>query len=440
MRKSVEACHTTLLKCLALFLLVNPVPYTLSAQEEENIRYENYVYLDNIRTVKLNVNGDPISLPMLPLNGGASFELSFDDLGPDVKTYTYAFVHCDKNWQPSPLTTMEYVDGFLNELLDDYEFSNKTLTEYTHYSLIFPNDDVVWTISGNYLLIIHEDDVDGKRLAITRRFMVVDYNSLVDIELKPVSPAMAGRLKTYHEFDFMVNHEKTPIRNPEREISAVVLQNQRWDHAIMDIPPTYTRGNSIIFDYQGRIAFPAGKEFRFFDLRTLRTRSLGIHEIMRFGDHYEVVLDKDAKRGTLAYLFREDLNGGFVIDNFDGYVPEVSADYADVFFALSSPTEYDDADIFIVGAFNDWRLKDKMVYNDAINSYVAKIPFKQGFHNYAYAFQPKGSKKTDKESLNLSELEGDWYETENEYTFLIYYHPIGSNYDQLIASLVYVSR
>ena len=153
-----------------------------------------------------------------------------------------------------------------------------------------------------------------------------------------------------------------------------------------------------------------------------------------------MVLDKDAKRGALAYLFREDLNGGFVIDNFDGYIPEVSADYADVFFALSSPTEYDDADIFIVGAFNDWRLKDKMVYNDAINSYVAKIPFKQGFHNYAYAFQPKGSRETDRAGLNLSELEGDWYETENEYTFLIYYHPIGSNYDQLVASLVYVSH
>ncbi len=429
----------TMLKQFTLFTLLGIIPFLLAAQDEENLRYENHVYLDNIRSVKFHVEGDPLSLPMLPLDGNARFELSFDDLGKDVKTYTYTFIHCDRNWQPSALTDMEYVDGFLNERIDDFEFSNKTLTEYTHYTLKFPNEDVTWTISGNYLLLIHEDDVDGRILAITRRFMVVDYSTLVDIELQQVSPALAGRLKTYHEFDFLVNHEKTPIRNPQREITATVIQNQRWDNAILNIAPTYTRGNKIHFDFQGLIAFPAGKEFRFFDIRTLRTRAIGISDILRYDDHFEVILEKDGKRGSLSYLFRQDLNGGFVIDNFDDFVPELSADYSDVLFSLYSPTEYQDADIFIVGAFNDWQLTNKMVYNDAVNSYVAKIPFKQGFHNYAYAFQPRGSKASDKVELNLSELEGDWFETENEYTILIYYHPIGSNYDQLIASLVYVS-
>lgn len=428
-----------MLRFLTCFFLLSLLPFSLSAQDEDNLRYDNHVYLDNIHSVKFHIQGDPLSLPMLPLDGNARFELSFDDLGDEVKTYTYTFVHCDKNWQPSGLTDIEYVDGFLNETLDDYEFSNQTLTEYTHYTLSFPNDDVTWTISGNYLLLIHEDDVDGRRLAITRRFMVVDYNTLVNIELRQVSAAMAGKFKTYHEFDFIVQHEKMPIRNPQREISATVLQNQRWDNALLDIPPTFVRGNNIHFDYQGRIAFPAGKEFRFFDTRTLRTRSIGIFDIMRFKDGFEVVLDKDVKRGSLAYLFREDLNGGFVIDNFDNNVPELSADYAEVFFTLSSPTQYQNTDIFVVGAFNDWQLKHKMVYNEAVNSYVAKIPFKQGYHNYAYAFQEKGTRPTDNVELNLSELEGDWYETENEYTLLIYYRPIGSNYDQLIASMVYVS-
>lgn len=412
---------------------------TSFSQDEDNLRYENYVYLDHIRTVRFQVHGEPLTLPMLPLDGSGQFELSFDDLGDEVKNYTYTFVHCDKNWNPSGLTDIEYVDGFLNEALDDYEFSNQTLTEYTHYSLVFPNEDVTWTISGNYLLMIHLDDVDGRQLAITRRFMVVDYNTLVDVELQQVSPAMPGKLKTHHEFDFSLNHEQFPIRNPEREISATVLQNHRWDNAVTNIPPTYTRGNSIIFDYQGKVYFPAGKEFRFFDTRTLRTLSIGLTNIMRYDDTYEVTLEKDGKRGSLAYLFREDINGNFVIDNFDDRVPDMSSDYTDVLFALSSPTEYDDADIFVVGGFNNWRLSHKMVYNNSINSYVAKIPFKQGFHNYAYAFQPRGAQDTDDRQINLSELEGDWYETENEYTVLIYYSPIGSNYDQLIGSLTHIT-
>jgi hypothetical protein len=422
--------------CLAFFSFSS----IIEAQEEENLRYENYVYLDNIRTVQFHVDGNPLSIPMLPLDAGAQFELSFDDLDPDVKNYTYTFVHCDKNWNPSPLTDIEYADGFLDETLRDYEFSNKTLTEYTHYSLLFPNDDVIWSISGNYLLIVHEDEDEGKRVAITRRFMVVDYNTLVSIDLRQVTPSLVEKLKTHHEFDFVVNHEKTPIRNPQREITATVLQNHRWDNAITGVPPTYTRGNSIVFDYQNKVVFPASKEFRYFDMRSLRTLSLEINDILRFDDHYEVILDKDVKRGSLAYLYREDLNGNYLIDNFDDHSPELTGDYADVLFALSSPTEYYDADIFIVGAFNDWRLKDKMVYNNTINSYVAKISLKQGYHNYAYAFMPKGTSETNKSEINLSELEGDWYETKNEYTVLIYYHPIGSNYDQLVGSLTYITR
>ena len=36
-------------------------------------------------------------------------------------------------------------------------------------------------------------------------------------------------------------------------------------------------------------------------------------------------------------------------------------------------------------------------------------------------------------SFNLSVVDGDWYETENEYQFMIYYRPFGTRYDQLIS-------
>ena len=423
-------------KIFTFFLLITCLPLFVIAQDSE-IKYENYVYDENIRTVKFHVNGDPLGMPILPLKTNAQFLLSFDDMGDEDKNYTYSILHCDSNWQPSDLTELEFIDGYMDEAIDEYEFSFKTLREYTHYELLFPNDNITWTISGNYILLVHEDEDDEKRLIFTRRFMVVDYGKQVNIENQLVAAAKVNNLRTHHEFDFVVNHENELLRNPERTIKAVVLQNQRWDNAIFDIIPTYTRDNMIVFDYQGQIVFPAGKEFRFFDTRTLRTISLEVEEVYAYPDRYEVILEKDYKRGNLAYLHNEDANGSFVVDNFDMHNGQLSADYPDVFFTLNSPTVYQNSDVYIVGAFNDWRLTNKMTYNELISSYVASIPLKQGYHNYAYAVVSPPKDKTEKPVLNLTEIEGDWYETKNEYTFLIYYRPPGGNYDQLIADLVF---
>ncbi|MBK8879346.1 MAG: hypothetical protein IPN74_12580 [Haliscomenobacter sp.] len=78
-----------------------------------------------------------------------------------------------------------------------------------------------------------------------------------------------------------------------------------------------------------------------------------------------------------------------------------------------------------------------MAYNNAINAYVLKTPLKQGFYDYAYAMTPRN---TEKKAVNLSPLEGDWFETENDYTILIYYRPFGGRYDQVIGMAQFNSR
>ena len=108
-------------------------------------------------------------------------------------------------------------------------------------------------------------------------------------------------------------------------------------------------------------------------------------------------------------------------------------------FLLSrQPALYDD-DIYVTGQFSDWQLHDdyRMVYNNAINAYVLKVPLKQGFYDYAYALVPR---KAEKKTLNLSPLEGDWFETENDYTILIYYKPFGGRADQVIGMLHFNTR
>ena len=81
----------------------------------------------------------------------------------------------------------------------------------------------------------------------------------------------------------------------------------------------------------------------------------------------------------------------------------------------------------------DWKLKEefRMVYNNRINGYICKALLKQGYYEYEYVLSPN-KKSRDKPLYTHTETEGDWYETENQYTILIYYHPLGERYDQLI--------
>ncbi len=298
-------------KILSLLALL-PV---LAFSQEEGLVYYDYIYSENIKSVKFHVDGLLTSMPALDLGGGSVLVLSFDELNTEAKNYAFSIQHCDANWQPSNLTEFEFMEGFSESRINDYAFSFKVKSEYTHYWLTLPNRDFKVKISGNYLLKVYEDEGD-KRLAITRRFVVVDHQ--VKVAGKAVRPARVDKITTHQEIDFTVYHENLEIRNPQQEISAVVVQNGRWDNAITGLKPLFSRVGQQVFDYQDKITFPAGKEFRYIDIRGIRYPDPRIISFGREADgKYVSVLEKDIKRGAQPYFDWRDINGNFIIENTD---------------------------------------------------------------------------------------------------------------------------
>lgn len=407
------------------------LPLLLRAQLEDIKNYD-YVYVDNIKSVRFHLDGLLLTYPIVDLGSSTPLVLSFDDLDGDVKDYSYRLVHCDRDWQPSQLNTMEYLDGFTEELIDNFQYSFKTVQLFTHYRLFLPNNDMRWTISGNYLLVVYEDEGD-KIPVITRRFVVVDPK--IQIQPRLVRPSQVSKSRTHQEIDFSVDHQRLDIRSPQIEVRAAVLQNGRWDNAVTDLKPFFTRTNELVFDYQDKIVFPAGREFRYLDLRSLRFRSENISAIESYRDGYEVILYKDEKRTNQSFFTREDINGKFVIESYDQQDFDLSSDYADVLFTLYSPAELG-GDVYLLGAISDWQPKEefKMIYNPAINGYVVKVLLKQGYYEYAYGVMPdvEGAR-----TLDMSETEGNSYETQNDYTIIVYYRPFGSRYDQVIGAVTF---
>jgi len=410
--------------CLLLSLVLWSV--CLFGQEAELKNY-NHIYKDNIKTVKFHLNGVVLSYPIVDLNSRARLLLSFDDMNEDVSDYVYTIVHCNKDWTPSDLDEIDFLDGFNGERVENYDFSFNTLTDYTHYELVLPNDDIRWLVSGNYMIHIFED-ADDLEPVITRRFLVAE--SLMRIIPEIVPPSQVSKYRTHQEVDFAVNFKGINIANPQREISACVLQNGRWDNAVMDIKPLFTKQEDMLFDYQDKIIFPAGKEFRFLDIRTFRYQRDKIADIIRMDTYFDVVVRKELSRTDKNFQSYNDINGNFVIEHLEQDRPDLEGDYAKVLFAAGVEQELLDTDVYVVGAMTDWELKEefKMVYNPAVGAYVTQAWLKQGYYNYYYTTMPSGE-----QALNFEEFEGNWHQTENDYTILVYYRPFGERYDRLVA-------
>lgn len=425
---------------LLFVLLLSAIVSRVSAQDE-NLRYEDYIYVDNIFSLKFHIEGLALSYPVVDLNNGPKLFLTFDDLDGDTKDYFYTIVHCDANWERSDLQEMEYLDGFTEERINDFSFSFKTFWPYTHYELTLPNRDISWTKPGNYLLKVY-DDTDERKLVLTRRFVVVD--NQVKISPRMVRAAQVSQLRTHQEIDFTVNFEDLRINNPQQELRATILQNGRWDNAITGLPPMFIRPDQAIFDHQGKVVFPGGKEFRFVDLRSLRRVHFNVASVEQTQDGFLVQMKPEQRRDQLSYTTFNDLNGKFVIQTNDQPNGNLSSEYVYTLFTLVADYQ-PDLNIYLYGAFTDWRAQDyfRMEYDPRIEAYVGEALLKQGYYDYAYAGVPKvsNSKRGAPAPVpDLAYMEGNSNEAFNEYTIIIYHRPFGSRYDIPVGTLTFSSN
>ncbi|MEM9992230.1 MAG: DUF5103 domain-containing protein, partial [Bacteroidota bacterium] len=244
-------------------LLLSSISF-LFAQDFDDLAAENRTYYEGIHSVKFHPQGVAFSYPILPLRSGGRLHLSFDDLENDIMDYAYTIIHCDKDWNRSNLEDLEYLDGFTGELLENFSTSFGTYANYVHYDLFLPNQDLRWTQSGNYLLVIYDQDNDNE-VVLTRRFMITE--ELVNIEAKAVPVMRIGDNRTHQEIDFTIYHEALPLRNQQNDLSVTVLQNGHWQNAIDNLKPLFMYKDKLSYDYQGKIVFPGLNEYRMLDLR-----------------------------------------------------------------------------------------------------------------------------------------------------------------------------
>ena len=399
---------------------------SFAAFGQEDYRLEDFVYSENIKSVLLFNTISKLSVPVTKLGDKNSLELSFDDLSDNSNlNYRYTVIHCNSDWTVSNLGELEYLDSYTDDRIVNIQASFNTLVYYNHYTVLFPNENINIVKSGNYVIRVFDNN---NKTILTKRFCVTE--PMVTLFGSCSLGSTVGQIDTHQEVDFTINHKNLLIRNPYTEIKATVLQNFRWDNSIQNIPPLNTTGETMNFDYLGKIAFPAGKEFRWFDLQNIINPGYQVRYIKTNKDSYDVTLYTERPRNESPYFQDIDINGKYLIRQQNPYIEQleddIRSDYANILFSLKAGFDFEKSDIYIVGGFTNWQLlpENKLNYNPKSEIYEVELLLKQGLYNYYYAVAENG-KITNK-------LEGDWYETENDYTVLIYYRPVGSRYDRII--------
>jgi hypothetical protein len=361
--------------------------------------------------------------------------LSFDDLDGDLKHYKYTIIHCEADWTTSEnLHVSDYIDGFREDNIEDFAYSFNTTVHYTHYSLDFPSRDLKPKISGNYLMVVFLDDPSN--IVLTWRFMIMEASPIGITGNVHQASAMATHF-THQEVDFSIQMNGMKILDPTREIKVVITQNDRWDNAIRNLKPRFVRTESMDYDYDNENAFPGGNEFRAFDTKSLIAQSERIRHIDYDSGGYEVYLLDDARRTFKNYTSDKEINGRKLIKNEEyAQNSDIEADYAWVYFSLPMESIPSGGQLYILGSLTDWQLDDnnRMSYDYPNKRYYKKLYLKQGYYNYLYVFQDSKTKRSD-----LGLIEGNHWETENEYTVWVYYHENGGLYDRLIAVQDFIS-
>lgn len=367
-------------------------------------------------------------VPFITLGRQEALQLQFDFLVPSPEDLYFSIFHFDKNWKPDLLKPEDYLKGFQEEQIQQYVTSRNTKIPFVHYQLQLTPGQLL--VSGNYLLCVFTRQKD---VLFTRRFFVGEqlFSATVDF----INPLAIEHRRSHHAMEIVVKTNEIPVANNGQELFLQVMQNGDYNTLQEVRNAHFVTGDEFRFNRPDEFLFEARKEFRFKDIRTLISRTPDIEFWDEKQDGYHAWLIPDESRNGRNYYTENDINGKYLILNRDVLRPETESDYAWMHFTLRTGYEFDHS-VYLYGAVTDWQLKKafKMEYDDSRKAYTGQFLLKLGYYNYLYAY------RDEQGQIQTELLEGNWYETENQYMVMVYFRPFGSRYDRLMFVGLYNSN
>ncbi len=378
------------------------------------------------RTLKTEVEDNFMSPPVIRLGTNDRILVKFDEIGEDNSYLEYRLIHCDADWQPSRLIESEYLEGFNSVRIEDYAYSTATFVHYVNYLIAFPNEELQIKHSGNYLLQVYDPERPEETLLQTR-FQVTENRAR--IEGNVTSRTDMGHNTYWQQLAFEIDCQGIGEFNPYQDIIVYVTQNDREATKRRIMTPLRVSGDKIIYEHLNDLVFGASNEYRRFESVSNSFPGMRVDSLRYMGSNYHVWLKVDEPRQSASYSYDQTQHGRFLVREYNSTDSDIGADYITVHFLLECP-ELPAYDIYLDGEFTHDRMdtENQLTYDHRVGGYVAEVPLKQGAYNYQYVTR---SRQTGE--ISTSTIEGDKYETLNEYGIAVYFRPPGARADRLIS-------
>ena len=384
----------------------------------------NRILNPDIASLQVVAGNNWLSMPVIGLGEGVPVNIAFDDLTHEYRRYAYKVEHCNADWSTSgDLFVSDYIDGFnADNVIEHVEQSINTNMLYTHYRFQIPNERCKLKMSGNYRVTIYDANDDDKAVAECC-FMVVEPR--MGIKLSVDANTDKGINSRWQQVAMEVKYGGgLSVTDVQRQIYTVVMQNGRWDNAVVNAKPQFVMGDGLRWSHNAQLVFEAGNEYRKFEMLDVRHANMGVEKIDWDGEAYHAYLWPDEPRGS--YVFDEDANGAFYIRNSDNRENNSTSEYVHVHFTLRSPRL--EGGVFVNGAWTNDQLAApyKMLYDEGAQCYRLSLLLKQGYYSYQYVWQQSNGQ------IATVPSEGSFYQTENRYQALVYYRKLGERADRLV--------
>ncbi|MFA9290560.1 MAG: type IX secretion system plug protein domain-containing protein, partial [Solirubrobacteraceae bacterium] len=375
----------------------------------------------NIASVQL-FNPNSTDFSSFIFEKGTPFTLAFDNLDKQPTNFFYTITHHNANWEKSSLFPSEYLKGNQTVYFNEFKNSFSTNNFYRHYEFSIPNKNTQLLVTGNYIINVYSTK-DTQKPIIQRKFCL--YQNLNPINLEFFRQVNEENKNQRIQISFK---NKKEFINNLNYLKLYIIQNNNFN-SIKEYKNPFFMGEQVVFNGNNTV-FEGGNEYYFFDTKILNINGFSTYKIEQIDNQTHTFLIPNAINDNKNYIFFNDLNGGFyfrtlnLLTEFDS---KVSSDYTYIHFTLDSEKELP-YPIHVLGGFNNWEKADqnKMIYNNLKKKYEVILFLKQGYYNYQYVVV------YPKEQPNFEMLEGSSYETENDYTIIMYHRPFGARYDRVI--------
>ncbi len=375
-----------------------------------------------IKILKVYVNMDYYSLPVLRLNSNDKLTIYFEVEADKIPAFAIHFKYCDINWHVVDNLFLQGTNE--NAIYNVDVIKLPSTTEGADYFVneSFPNNDVEFYQSGNWMFYI-TDNYDNQKVFEFGKFYVTE--NIVPLKTDIQNWRREGSVSSNNSLDRVLNF-KTSFTLPDsldpfRVDHIEIVKNLEIEYSEKLFKDSFQKNRDFNWDGTKHFEFitrdlQPGNEYREVNLNDKNK-----YQFPNTRAHFDGI-----EYSRFYKLGKSDLNGSFKLMNKNNQY----ADYLTTTFEFSPPNKTND-DIFIVGSFTNWEVSPWYKMNNKNGIYSISIELKRGIYDYQYV---SGDVKGDYvENIDWRVFEGNFWETINKYSVFLYYKsPEKGEYDQII--------